>query len=1277
MARRERSLDAAVGVLAGFAAGLRRLRQEAGNPTYRELAKRTHYSIATLSTAAGGRKLPSLTVTLAYVRACGGDEQVWERRWHAVAAELAQHDEVEVADRDTPPGSSASDRPPYVGLSAFQPEDAEWFFGRERLVEQLLDRLSQRRFVVVFGASGVGKSSVLRAGLLPRWQAETGIRSVVLFTPGPHPVEECAIHLASVADYTPGQLVAELTADPHNLHRVIRQVLAGQPDGAELAVIVDQFEEVFTLCRSDTERGHFIDMLITAADAPNSRCRIVLGVRADFYAHCTTHPRLVEVLADAQLAVGPMSSDELRRCIVQPAVRAHCTLEGALLAELVAHAAGNAGVLPMLSHVLLETWRRRRGNTLTLAGFQAAGGVDGALARTAESVYTALTPAQQHLAKELFLRLIALGEGTEDTKRRIHRTELDTTDTESGTDSDDGRNVGLVVDRLAQQRLITVDRDSVEITHEALIRCWPRLHGWLSEDREGLRMHRRLTDAADEWTRLGGDPGTLWRGTRLALTDGWAASKDRVLAAREREFLEASWAAHAAEQATARRRSRRLRQLVALLTVLLVVATTAGVLAVQAQRTAVRQRDIATSQRVATEAARLRGTRPAFAAQLALAAYRLAPIPEARSSLLSAFAVPYATLLTSSDGMNGVATSPDGHTLATASSTATLWDTSDGFHPRHLADVGTDVTAVAVHPQGHSLATAATDGTVRLWDTTNPRQPRDTARLDTNSSTVSFHPSGRLLVTAGTAGTVWDVSDTAHPQRVASLGTDLATAVFSPRGTTLAVVGKQSGVQLWDATTPGQPRETARLDTTATAAAFNPDGHLLATAGTDFTVRLWDVTDPRQPRPLSTLSGHTDVARSVTFAPDGRTLASGSVDASVRLWDVTEPMHPRDVLVLTGHTGAVNALAYNPDGHTLATASADHTVRLWDLPGPALIGHTNSVYSVTFNPDGHLLASGSYDTTVRLWDVTEPRRPRELAVLSGHTAPVYQVAFSPDGHYLASGSTDTTIRLWDIAQPQHPRDVTVLTAHTAPVNAIAYSPDGHTLVTGSDDHTAKLWDLTTPHDPRLLATVTGHTDAINAVIISPDNHTLATGSADRTTRLWDITHPQGPRPLATLTGHTDAVKTLVISPDNHTLITGSADRTARLWDIADPRHSQELATTSGYTDAVNLVVISPDGTALAAASADRTTRLWDVTHPRSSTLLATLSGHNKPVDAAAFHPNGSTLATGSEDWTTLLWETNPERMATNICVLTDPAISPADWERYFPGLDYQPPCGRT
>ncbi|GGP47298.1 hypothetical protein GCM10010214_20590 [Streptomyces abikoensis] len=908
---------------------MRKLREEAGRPTYRDLARNAHYSIATLSSAAAGHQLPSLAVTLAYVRACGGDEREWKLIWQRTADACTGTDPS--AGTGTKNRQRSGAKPPYVGLFAFGEADAGFFFGREKLTTTLVEHLKEKRLLVLFGASGSGKSSVLRAGVLP---AFPGVSSLA-FTPGPHPLEECAVRLAARAGTAPGPVHAGLTAEPSTFHRMVRQILARQQEAGaaagELLVVVDQFEELFTLCRDARERERFVAALVHATQVPDSHTRVAIAVRSDFYTHCTRLPGLVDVLPHAHHPVGPMTAEELRAAIVQPAARSRLTVESALLTTLTADAHGRTGALPLLSHALLETWKRRRGNTLTLAGYRAAGGFEGALAQTAEEFHRALNDSRQEAARRLFLRLIALGEGTEDTKRRVPRQELD-----------DGPDTAFVLEQATRARLLTADGDHVEIAHEALIRCWPRLGGWLEEDRGQERLHRALTEATTLWESLDHDPDTLYRGVRLA------AAKDlppQALTARERAFLDAGESAAQQAQQRDRRRLRRLRRLAGALAALLVCAVAAAGFAVRAQDTITRQRNEAVALRAADEAVRLSPHDPSLAVQVALAAYRQTKQDRTRDALLS-------TLSVASTGPRVIGRTPAGHTPAVPAdgrvlamadgSQIVLWDMKNPWRPRRLGTTdGVGLGPIQFTQDGNTLLGVDSDRTLRLWDVTNPRNPRLLSKLPTGHTdtvySVALRHDGHIAATGSYDDTIrlWDITDPARPRMLDTLTghrDNVKPVVFSPDGKTLASGSDDHDVRVWDVTDPHHAAPLAVLKGHrhfVDALAYSPDGRTLLSGSDDHTAKLWDISDLPRHRQLGELAEHADIVTDVAFAPHGRTAVTVGIDGVVNVWDMTDHARPASLAHLTNPGGTIKHLHYLTTDGTLLTVTAHHNVQIW------------------------------------------------------------------------------------------------------------------------------------------------------------------------------------------------------------------------------------------------------------------------------------------------------------------------------------------------------------
>ncbi|PSL43690.1 hypothetical protein B0I31_13029 [Saccharothrix carnea] len=857
-----------------FAGDLRRLRRVAGLPSYRELGRLANYSPAALSEAVSGRRLPSLAVTRAFVRACGGDVEEWTARWRELAAESADHGDA-----------------PYVGLAAYQVTDADRFFGREAEVGRLLALVRERPFVGVFGASGAGKSSLLRAGLAAQWGEH------VIITPGSDPITELAAALAG--QRSPVDVRTELAADPEHLRVLLRQA------ADDLLLVVDQFEEAFTLC-AEPDRRWLVRALTHAAGA----ARVVLGVRADFYGHCARHPELLDALHRSQSLVGPMSPEQLRRAVIEPAARRGVSLENSLVARLIADVAAHQGALPLASHVLVETWHRRRGAVLTLAGYEDAGGVEHALARTAEQVYEALPEPEQQAARQVFQRLVTPGDGTEDTRRRVARAELPAGD--------------ALLDRLAAARLITLDRDTVELTHEALLRAWPRLVDWLAEDRDALRAHRRLTSAADAWRAHDRDPDALYRGAHLEQARRLAPRLNEA----EREFVDAGLAAEQDREAQRRRGVRRLRRLVACLAVLVLLLAAATAYAVNTQFAATRERNQALSLRAA-DAALARLARPRDAAALALAAYRVAPTAEARDALLIARAASTATTLGEGHARlpGRLAVTHDEYDRETDEITYRLWVGDDpdrrraggiivlpgGFLNLISADERTAVTVV--HPDQF-----------QVWDLADPDAPR-------RASVVTGWPFPQGIDAAGTllvgfqdgAAVYWRPGDTT-PTRLPGDGVENAMPLQDGTG---VVVVRRDGDR--------RDVEVRYLDGRVVP-VLSRSGRLGLVTGPGGALAVSDL-DAAHLTVLGPAGGSTPLLEAgavpgqavVEFSHDGRAVSAVHRD-SVWLWDLgggREPLSLRapgvefslsrydpatgELLLLTTRDGALWRLAADLD----------------------------------------------------------------------------------------------------------------------------------------------------------------------------------------------------------------------------------------------------------------------------------------------------------------------------------------------------------------------------
>ncbi|MFI0976327.1 hypothetical protein ACH4SP_04760 [Streptomyces sp. NPDC021093] len=1199
-------------------------------------------------------------------------------------------------------GDAGPQECPYPGLEAFGPQQAQWFRGRDTLIADLLVRVDERLrdggALAVVAPSGAGKSSLLKAGLLPAIArgalpvAGSSQWPRLVFTPGSDPQSALATHLAHAVGLDPAHLRRMVAGDEAG-GVLLRRALGGR----RLVMVIDQLEELFAPGIDEQTRHRFLDVLAAlAAPGPAGEpplALVVYGLRSDFYSPCAGYPQLRAALQGGQLLVGPMSEAELREAILYPAKDVQLEVEpgliDVLLRDLGAGADGTstyeAGRLPLLAHALRVTWQQRQGSWLTTESYAATRGIAHAIATTAEDLYTGLAPPAQQAAHTMFLRLVRIGDGADDTRRRVPYGDL----LAKGDDS-----VAVVVERFTGGRLLSREQDNVEITHEVLLRAWPRLRRWIKEDRAENLVRQELEEAAAGWERGRRDAGMLYRGQRLETARAWARASDAGRAGPSAtEFLTAS--------VRLRNRAARVRRTVlAVLSVLALIASGAAVVAFQQRATARSERDSAIFTRLTAQADSLRDTQTSLAAQLDLAAHRMRPTPELRTRLMADAHTSLSTPL-APRGTSGLAVAfrRDGRVLADAwfDGTVRLWSLSDAARPRLLTSFLVAPEAAITHlgfsPDGRVLVTAG-DREVRLWSVSDPAHPAALSQLPNVRAgpvkSLALSADGRTLATGWFDGTVrlWDLKDPARP---GALGGPLAghadapsvnTLAFSPDGRTLAGGRGNGTVRLWSLTDPAHPRLLRSVlsghSQSVRSVAFRPDGRVLASASSSSTVLLWNLDDPARPKAMGqALNGHTSTVYAVAFSPDGRTLVSAGADNTVRLWNLADPSRPRALgRPLTDHTAPVYAVAFTPDGRTVASASNDGTVRLWSLPGSVTSGHNRQVYSVAFSPDGRTLASGGADRVVRLWNVADPAHPKALAGPLPHTNAVYSVAFSPDGRTLASGGADRVVRLWNVADPTHPKALAEPLPHTNAVDSVAFSPHGHMMASGVAGGTVRLWSLAdSAHPTPIGRPFRAHNGVTRSVAFSPDGRTLASVGEDNHVMLWNITDPAHPtlqRVLFTLGGRGDSV---VFSPDGRTLASAGDDHTVHLWDTSDlARRKPADHPLTRHSSEIYSVAFSPDGRTLASAATDHTVRLWVVTDPSHPTPLGDpLTDPTNWVYSVAFSPDGRHLAVGGEDQRVQLWPLRTDQAIRQICA-TSGTLTRNQWQQYIPERPYAPPC---
>jgi len=1158
-----------------------------------------------------------------------------------------------------PAGSAAAGaRPvvcPYKGLARFDEHDAPYFFGRDRLVAQLVTRCVEAPLLAVVGPSGSGKSSVVRAGLVP------ALRAGVL--PGS---EAWRVRVLRAGTLDAALFDAALFGpDP----------FAPDSSGVDLLVL-DQFEEAFTAWPQQRRR-QMLDHLAGAVERGDGRVRVVATVRADYYGRLTDHPALARLAGDNTVLVGPMSEGELRQAVEEPARVAGLDIEDGFADAVLADARQEPGVLPLLSTALLATWERRDGRTLRVAAYSAAGGVAGALTRLADGVYGGLDEAGRAAARRVFLRLAAPGEGGEDLRRRVSRSEL------AGTEPEEA-----VLTVLIGQRLVIADGDTLEVAHEALLREWPRLQAW-------LEVHRHLAEAASAWDAAGRAPGDLYRGARLQAAQDWANAHPGDARQLEQAFLTASAAAQERTLRDARRTARRLRSLASVLAALLVVALVSTALAVVQRSTSARQAQLARDAsrsaqagRLATVAGSLGADQIDLALLLGVEGYRLAPSVETHGGLQAALAhtppnldqvirfgapnVLPVVLPTSVSRDKRLVAAPQ------RDGTVGLWDLHSGRVLRTLR--GSFGRQFAVFSGDAALlAVGGYDGTIGVWDVATGEPVGAPIRAGHGATYGQFDPTDptRLFAVDDSGQVVrWDRSNPDAPKQIGpplryrmapgdvmlvvinEAGSRLAAG--SPRGTSTRVWNAHSGKRLRDL--PGSP------------GFFAPDGVTLPTALGN-RVDLWDVDTGQQRR--APLTGFTATVPGMLVSDDGRRIA---VD-DARVIKVFEVRSGRKIAALPLQELATTPAAFLPDGRLVTSGVAE--VGIWRLDtartqlGRTVRGHRGRVVGTFVPGTAEIATQGIDDGQILLWDVATGR-PKGRLLGGAVTAPV---AFSPEGARLAALGRDGTPRLWDRASGA---ELAVLPGagprRGGRPHAAAWSPAGQRVAVASGG-TVLLWDVADPRQPHIVAQLAtrgsphpGVPDTLH-LTFSHDGRWLAVqDTPEHTVTLFD-----------SATGH--KVWSQQLEPPGQTAMAFSPDGTTLAVS-----HGSSVAGVvefrSVQTGAVQRILRTPSsggveflhGGSVVMTTSDNggptlpersIVQLWD------AAALAPI-GEPLPEPYGAYSlsrsPDGSTAVAGTADGAATIWEVSPERWAATACRIAGRNLTQSEWLRYLPGEPYRRTC---
>jgi len=1145
---------------------------------------------------------------------------------------------------------------PYRGLSAFQVEEADLFFGRDELTERLWQRLQalyeqagSTRLLAVLGPSGSGKSSVARAGLLAELKTSPipgpePARSIV-FKPGDSPLGALAVALlpprqesATAAELSAQRDLADVLRKPNGRGNFDGLSLwAANRSGVEqspFVVLVDQFEEVYTLCTDKNERDAFVGVLLHAAAARSRHVSVVLTLRTDFIGETgRQHPTLNRLFGTQSELVTAMSRDELRQVITEPATQAGQPFDDTTVQLLLGQAWGNEGTLPLLEFALTRIWEGMRAGQEPGETLREIGGVGGALADKAQEIFDKLNPTEQATAQRALVRLVRLGEGTRDTRRRAPISEL------CGRGETENHVLHVLREFASEYaRLVTLSGDGAEplaeVTHEALFDHWVALRAWIEHDRKDRGLYDRALDAAKLWQQAGRPSGRLWRPPDLDLLRDYRRRRPEDFGPLAAEFLGA---------AERRQKTAWALSLGAAATVLVALIAAAGVYLIKQRELTQQERQRTQEASTAKERIRqqLLSTYVERGRQLLVvegkAVDALPWLNRAYGAGSTEAVLPYlirdamrqgapmTTLIGHTDGLNDAAFNFDGRRIVTAGDDhmARVWDARSGRLLASLHGHTDEVFTAAFTSDDTRILTASRDGAVWIWDTETYAQKLKIKAHENRLNRAIFGPDWRSILTASADRTarLWD-AESGHLKAVFQGHTDSVRDVaFSPNGRQIASASSDHTARVWDAAKGHQQVILKGHTDAVNKVAFSPDGTQIATISDDYTARLWNAHSGYL---TAELRGHTDKVVDVDYSPDGKLIATASWDERVRIWD-TQTGQLR--IELSGHTDYLAGVKFSPDGNSIVTSGMDNLARRWSVRSGRVLsefkGHTNSVFSARYSPDGKSIVTASQDNKACIWDASTGHTD---LILTGHNDSVDYVTYSPDGRFILSVSRDLTARVWNAETGVH---VFTLGGHAGLINSAGYSLNGRRIFTVDDEKKVRVWDGETGH---LLATLHGRTAAL-----SPDGRRIIT--VDESALLFDC---ETGRIVARIGETAVRIDRVAYSPNGRSIVTVDQDNIVRVWAAQTGQLTAQFRERSG---GITSVSYSPDSGRIVTTSDDPSARIWDAETGR---IVRELTGHRDRIEGAVFSPDGHFILTRSMDCTARIWETQTGRLLAEL-----------------------------